>query len=119
MKRELTRCLLRFATAEAYDQPVVWVRKFVVDRSVAEYSLDDEPIGAVDGEEAVGERRLSDAPAARPRAVQHQGLEGICVNPLREEPHPAIIAAVRRFGVVGLVACALGTACVRWWKSLT
>ena len=119
MKRELTRCPLRFATAEAYDQPLIRVRKFVVNRSVAEYSLDDEPIGAVDGEQAVDERRLSDSAAARPRAVQHQGLEGICVNPLCEEPHPAIIAAVRRFGVVGLVACALCTACVRRWKSLT
>jgi hypothetical protein len=118
MKRELTRCPLRFATAEAYDRPLKRVRKFVVDRSVAEYSLDDEPIGAVDREQAVGERRLSDSAAARPRAVQLQGLEGICVNPLREEPHPAIIAAVRRFGVVGLVACALGAALMRRWRSL-
>ncbi|MBV8806975.1 MAG: hypothetical protein JO042_18085 [Sinobacteraceae bacterium] len=116
MKRELTRCLLRFTTAEAYDRPPMQARKFVVDRSVAEYSLDDEPIGAVDGEETGGERGLSDSAAARPRAVQHQGPEAICVNPLREEPHPVVIAAVRRFGVVGLVACALGTALVRWWQ---
>jgi hypothetical protein len=118
MKRELTHCPLRFATAEAYDQPLMRVRKFVVDQSVAEYSLADEPIGAVDGEQAVGERGLSDSAAARPQAVQHPGLEGVCVNPLREEPHPAIIAAVRRFGVVGLVACALGAACARGWRSL-
>jgi hypothetical protein len=37
---------------------------------------------------------------------------------LRDEPHPAVVRAVRRFGLVGLVACALGAAAARGWKSL-
>ena len=32
----------------------------------------------------------------------------VCGNPLRDEPEPAVVAAVRRFGLVGLAACAVG-----------
>ena len=42
----------------------------------------------------------------------------ICSNPLRDEPSPVVIGAVRQFGVIGLVACALGAALIRWWTSL-
>jgi len=45
-------------------------------------------------------------------------VERICVNPLRDEPSPAAIGAVKRFGLVGLIACALAAACHRWWKSV-
>jgi hypothetical protein len=42
---------------------------------------------------------------------------GICANPLRDEPSPTAIATVKRFGVVGLIACALGSGVARWWRS--
>jgi hypothetical protein len=107
----------------------------VVERSVAEYSL-DEPIGAPHGIEAtvdklVADRRVADMLAvvrlsdtAYPDSLPDSGklqpddIEGICANPLADEPHPTIVSAVKRFGVVGLVACALGTGLMRWWKSL-
>jgi hypothetical protein len=107
----------------------------VVERSVAEYSL-DEPIGAPHGIEAtvdklVADRRVADMlavvrlsdtayPDSLPDSgkLQPEDIQGICANPLADEPHPAIVSAVKRFGVVGLVACALGTGLMRWWKSL-
>jgi hypothetical protein len=96
----------------------------VVERSVAEYSL-DEPIGAPHGNEAtvdaLGVGGLSDTayPDSLPDSgrLQPEDIQGICANPLRDEPHPVIVGAVKRFGVVGLVACALGTGLMRWWKS--
>src|SRR5258708_39093097 len=42
----------------------------------------------------------------------------ICSNPLRDEPSPVVVGAVRQFGVIGLVSCALGAALIRWWTSL-
>jgi hypothetical protein len=96
----------------------------VVERSVEEYSL-DEPIGvplrsapAVDELVVVKlvETAYPDSPDSE--ALQPEDIQGICANPLADEPHPAIIGAVQRFGVVGLVACALGTGLMRWWKSL-
>jgi len=106
MKQELPRCHLRFVTAEAYDRASQRVRNSVVERSVAEYAI-EEPIGAVhEG-------------AARYREDLWQtDIDASCVNPLRDEPHPAMVAAVHRFGVVGLIAGALGTALLRWWKTL-
>jgi len=50
--------------------------------------------------------------------LQPEDIQGICANPLRDEPAPVIVGAVKRFGVVGLVACALGAGLARWWKSL-
>jgi hypothetical protein len=117
MKRELTRCHLRSATSEAYDPGLRRARKFVVQQSVAEYSL-EEPIGAAHDDPGIA-AKLSAAAAAEPQRVQAEGLEGICANPLREEPHPAVVGAVKRFGVVGLVACAVGTAVGRWCRSLS
>ena len=32
----------------------------------------------------------------------------VCGNPLRDEPEPVVVAAVKRFGLVGLAACAVG-----------
>ena len=31
----------------------------------------------------------------------------VCGNPLRDEPEPVVVAAVKRFGLVGLAACAV------------
>jgi hypothetical protein len=97
----------------------------VVERSVAEYSL-DEPIGVplrsastVDGLVAV-ELVETAYPDSLPDSerLQPEDIQGICANPLADEPHPTIVGAVQRFGVVGLVACALGFGLMRWLKSL-
>jgi hypothetical protein len=46
--------------------------------------------------------------------------DGVTINgnPLRDEPHPVVINAVRRFGLVGLIACALFAGARRWLSSL-
>jgi hypothetical protein len=88
----------------------------VVERSVEEYSL-NEPIGAMHGEMAPS-AALRDCATANPYHPQHSDTEGIPGNPFSEEPHPAMVGAVRRFGIAGLVAGALGAALLRWWKSL-
>ena len=101
----------------------------MVERSVAEYSI-HEPIDAPHGNEAAA-RMVSEAvdpdsltdcrPDLRPDSGQWQpeDLQGICANPFTaDEPHPAVVSTVKRFGVVGLVACALATGLTRWWRSL-
>jgi hypothetical protein len=93
----------------------------VVERSVEDYSL-DEPIEVPQGAPAAhtftDATELSDAADAGTRYLQPADLEGICANPLRDEPGPAVIGTVRRFGIVGLVAYALGAGLTRWCKSL-
>jgi hypothetical protein len=39
-------------------------------------------------------------------------------NPLRDEPHPVVVNAVRRFGLIGLIACALFAGAGRWLSSV-
>jgi hypothetical protein len=104
MKRALPRCHLRFATSGGYDQGLSRARNSAVEQSVEEYAI-NQPIGATH----------EDAPRYSDE-LRHADIEGICANPLRDEPHPLMVAAVRRFGVVGLVAGAVGTAVLRWWK---
>jgi hypothetical protein len=91
----------------------------VVERSVEEYSF-VEPIGAPHGKEAVA-GRLSETPHpdSQPDTppLRPEDIQGICANPLADEPDPAVVSAVRRYGVVGLVACAVGAGFMRWWKS--
>ena len=43
----------------------------------------------------------------------------ICFNPLRAEPSATVVATVRRFGVVGLIFCALCTGFMRLVRSST
>ncbi len=86
-----------------------------MERAAEEISI-DEPIDARHQHEAAEHSHLG--AGYPPRGSQSDGLEGLCGNPLRDEPHPATIRAVQRFGIVGLVACALGAAAARWWKSL-
>ena len=117
MKRELMHCPLRFATAQAYDQPLRDPGSVWVERSAEEFSL-DEPIDASHGNPAVA-GALADNAGAAERAFRREDIEGICANPLRDEPHPLMVGAVRRFGLVGLVTCAVGTGLLRWWHSLT
>jgi hypothetical protein len=92
----------------------------VVERSAAEYSL-DEPIGTPHGD-AVAADELSDTADAGSRPdsprLHPKDIQGICVNPLADEPAAIVVGAVKRFGIVGLVACALGAGLARWWKSL-
>jgi hypothetical protein len=90
----------------------------VVERSVEEYSL-DEPIGTPHGNETAADRSGQVSQDVRPDScgLQPEDIQGICANPLRDEPHPALVSAVKHFGVVGLVAGALGAALARWWKS--
>lgn len=91
-----------------------------MERSVEEYLL-DEPIGTpYDSDTASGRLSAVASPDAQADScrLQPEDIQGICANPLRDEPHPAAVSAVRHFGVVGLVACALGAGLARWWKSL-
>jgi hypothetical protein len=46
------------------------------------------------------------------------GKRPFSVNPLREEPTPMVIGAVSRFGLSGLIVCALSTGVTRWIKQL-
>ena len=41
----------------------------------------------------------------------------VCGNPLRDEPDPVVVAAVKRFGLVGLVVCAVSAWLGRWWAT--
>ena len=117
MKRELMQCPLRFTTAQAYDPLVSDAGSVWVERSAEEFSL-DEPIDASHGNEAVA-GALSDSASPGERSFRREDIEGICANPLRDEPHPVVVGAVRRFGLVGLVTCAVGAGLLRWWHSLT
>ena len=38
-------------------------------------------------------------------------------NPLRPEPSRLHVALVRTFGLAGLIAVAVGSAVLRWWRS--
>lgn len=115
MNRELMHCPLRFATAQAYDQLLRDPGSVWVERSAEEFSL-DEPIAAAHGNPAVA-AALADNAGAAERAFRREDIEGICANPLRDAPNPVLVAAVRRFGLVGLVTCAVGTGLLRWWHS--
>ncbi len=117
MKRELMHCPLRFVTAQAYDPVLSDPGSLWVERSAEEFSL-DEPIDASHGNEAVA-GALSDGASPGEQAFRREDIEGICANPLRDEPNPVIVGAVRRLGLVGLVTCAVGTGLLRWWHSLT
>ena len=117
MKRELMHCPLRFAIAQAYDPVLRGPGSLWVEQSVEQFSL-NEPIDASHMNEAVSEA-LSDSATTAEQPFRRADIEGICANPLREEPHPLLVGAVRRFGLVGLVTCAVGTGLLRWWYSLT
>jgi hypothetical protein len=116
MRRELMHCPLRFATPWAYDAAERERGSLWVERSAEEFSL-HEPIDASHGTQAVADALIDDASCDQ-QSFRREDIEGICANPLRDEPHPVIVAAVKRFGLVGLVACAVGTGLGRWWHSL-
>jgi hypothetical protein len=117
MKRELMHCSLRSATPQGYDSALSEPGSVWVEQSANEFSL-DEPIDASHENEAVA-GALSDGAKPCRRPFRREDIEGLRVNPLRDEPHPLVIGAVTRFGLVGLMTCAVGTGLLRWWHSLT
>jgi len=97
-----------------------------VRRSAEEFSI-DEPIDAPDAARAAhgaqGDpasiTRLPTARSAAAVAPVPHPAEPAFVNPFRAEPAAAVITTVKHFGRVGLVACALAAALLRWlhsWK---
>ena len=86
---------------------------WLVERSIEEFRL-DEPLDPA--QHAVEEVHL-DAEVAHAQPFGTAEIEAFHANPLRDEPSPAVVTAVRRFGVVGLVTCALGAGLRRWWSS--
>jgi hypothetical protein len=117
MKRELVHCPLRSATYQAYDPALSSPGSVWVEQSAEEFSL-DEPIDASHGNEAVA-GALSDGASPGERTFRREDIERLCANPLRDEPDPVVVEAVRRFGFVGLVTCAVCTGLLRWWHSLS
>jgi len=119
MKHGMSRRHLRFATSEAYDPLLKRGRYFVVEQSAEELAL-DEPITGAHGDDTTTAESLSDSAASSSRRLQHEDIAGVIANPLRgDDPHPTVIATVKRFGIVGLTACALCAAFMRWFRSLT
>jgi hypothetical protein len=127
MKHELTHCHLRFAQTEGYHPIPEPARNYVMEQAVEPFALDEPRRPARDN--AAPAEALGRSPAAKfrrirrpaePQAEQHQrdAAHGVSANPFREEPEPSIVAAVQRFGLVGLLAGALGAGCVRVLKNL-
>ena len=50
-------------------------------------------------------------------AVAAMEAARVCGNPLPDEPGPVVVAAVKRFGLVGLVVCAVSAGLGRWWSA--
>ena len=50
-------------------------------------------------------------------SVRGMGVVTVIGNPLRDEPDAVVVGAVKRFGLVGLVVCAVLAALERWWSS--
>jgi hypothetical protein len=116
MKRELMHCPLSFATAQAYDSTLRDPGSLWVHRSAETFIDAAHGHGAIAG-------TLADTAHAPERAFRRQNIgrdkfEAACANPLRDEPDPMVVRAVKRFGLVGLVTCAVGTGLLRWWHSL-
>jgi hypothetical protein len=55
--------------------------------------------------------------AASVRVTAPTEAARVCGNPLRDEPDPVVVAAVKRFGLVGLVVCAVSAWAGRWWST--
>jgi hypothetical protein len=115
MKHSLPHRPLRFATARAYDVTLQGPGRSWVERSAQEFSLDG-PIET--SHEDVADAAPSDADTAQ-RPYIHEETRTVCTNPLRDEPSPVAIGAVKRFGLVGLVTYAVSAGIARWWNSLS
>jgi hypothetical protein len=89
-----------------------------VERSAEEYSL-DEPIGGSHVRERTADAAAPDTVDTAERPFIHEETGTLCTNPLRDEPSPIAIGAVKRFGLVGLVTVAVGAGIARWWNSIS
>jgi hypothetical protein len=117
MKHSLPQRPLRSATAQAYDATLRGPGRFWVERSAEEYSL-DEPIGGSHVHEHAADVAADSADTAeRPFSDEETGT--VCTNPLRDEPSPIAVGAVKRLGLVGLVTVAVGAGIARWWNSIS
>jgi hypothetical protein len=88
-----------------------------VARSAEQLSL-DEPIGASHGHDSTADAGAETAEKTeRPCIDQDTAVD--CMNPLRDEPSPLAVGAVKRFGLVGLVSVAVGAGIARWWNSFS
>jgi hypothetical protein len=117
MKHPMPQHPLRFATAQAYDLSLRAPGRFWVERSAEQFSL-DEPIGASHGHDSTADAVTETAEKTeRPFIDQETGV--VCTNPLRDEPSPLAVGAVKRFGLFGLVSVAVGAGIARWWNSFS
>ena len=105
MRRPLPQRTLRFATAQAYDLSPQGSGRFWVERAAEQFSL-AEAISASHGHDST-----ADAGAETAGKTER--------NPLRDEPGPLAVGAVKRFGLVGLVSVAVGAGIARWWNSFS
>ena len=55
--------------------------------------------------------------ATAPSVAAAMEAARVCGNPLRDEPSPVVVAAVKRFGLVGLMVCAVSAWLGRWWST--
>jgi len=117
MKHPMPQRPLRLATAQAYDASLRGPGRFWVERSAEQFAL-DEPIGVAHERSSTAETAADSGETAE-RPFIHQVTGVRCTNPLRDEPDPVVVGAVKRFGLVGLVTVAVGTGIARWWNSFS
>jgi hypothetical protein len=110
---------LMFPTAQAYASVAYGPEGRWVERSAKGMSL-GEPIGVdVLRTRGVVANGLVGGAGAAERPSRREDIEALCGNPLRDQPNPVVVKAVRRFGLVGLVSCAVFTGVARGWHSLS
>jgi len=117
MKHSLPHRPLRAATAQAYDAVLRGPGRFWVERSAEEYPL-DEPIGGSNVHERSADAAADTTDTAE-RPFIHEETGTVCTNPLRDEPSPIAIGAVKRVGLGGVVTVAVGAGIARWRNSLS
>jgi hypothetical protein len=88
-------------------------------RTAEHFQLDDTRRG-----EPASGAAVSGRSATLPRLISTRsdgevpGKRPFSVNPLREEPSRMVRGVVSRFGLPGLIVCALSTGMTRWIKQL-
>jgi hypothetical protein len=88
-----------------------------VARSAEQFAF-DEPIGDSRGLGSTAHAVTETAENTERPNIDRE-TRAVCMNPLRDEPSPLAIGAVKRFGLIGLVSVAVGTGIARWWNSLS
>jgi hypothetical protein len=117
MKPQMVQRPLMFRTERPYASAAYARGGSLVERSVSGMPLNEPADASVQRpREAVAKELVGNA-AAGERPARREDLEAL--NPLRDQPSTAMVKAVRRFGLVGLVTGAVFAATARWWHSLT